>query len=75
YRRGERTRHPVSKKQYLLLTILTGWIGGHRFYAKRYYLGALYLMFCWTMIPFMMSVLDFLEAVPIKSDEKGIIMM
>lgn len=75
YRHGERTRHPVRKKPYILLTILTGWMGGHRFYARRCYLGAIYLMFCWTLIPFMMSVLDLMEAVPMKSDEHGYIMM
>lgn len=75
YRRGERVRQPVSKKRYLLLTVFTGWMGGHRFYAKRYYLGAMYLAFCWTLIPLMMAVLDILEVVPMKSDEAGRILL
>lgn len=67
----EREKHLVSKKKYLWLTILTGWFGGHRFYAKRYYLGAIYLVFFWTLIPFSMAVLDVLEVIPIKPDENG----
>lgn len=74
-KREERQRHPVSKKTYIKILILTGWCGGHRFYAKRYYLGALYLVFFWTLIPVMMSFLDFMEVFPMKADEHGILMM
>lgn len=71
----ERVKHPVKKKTYIRLLVLTGWMGGHRFYAKRYYLGAVYLIFFWTLIPVMMSMLDLMEVIPIKSDENGCVMM
>ena len=71
----EREKHLVNKKKYIWLTILTGWMGGHRFYAKRYYLGAIYLVFFWTIIPFSMAALDILEVIPIKSDENGCILI
>ena len=74
-KRGERVKHPVKKKNYIWLVVLTGWMGGHRFYAKRFYLGAIYLVLFWSMIPFMMAVLDLLEVIPVKSDENGYIMM
>lgn len=71
----EREKHLVDKKKYLWLAILTGWMGGHRFYAKRYYLGAIYLVLFWTMIPFMQAVIDVLEVIPIKADENGNILI
>lgn len=74
-KRDERERHPVNKKKYIKLCLLTGWMGGHRFYAKRYYLGTLYLLFFWTLIPVMMAFLDFMEVYPMKEDEQGILMM
>ncbi len=74
-RKGAREKHLVKKKTYILLTVFTGWMGGHRFYAKRRTLGIIYLLFFWTMIPVMMSMLDLLEVVPIKSDENGYVMM
>lgn len=74
-RRFEREKRPIKKKAYIWLTILTGWMGGHRFYARRYYLGALYLIFCWTFIPVMMAFIDLMEVIPIKKDENGFIMM
>lgn len=72
---GDRVKHPVKKKNYIWLVVLTGWMGGHRFYAKRFYLGAIYLVLFWTLIPFMMAVLDLLEVIPMKSDENGYVMM
>ena len=71
----DREKHLISKKKYILMTVLTGWFGGHRFYAKRFYLGAIYLVFFWTFIPVMMSVLDIVEVIPMKADENGCILL
>lgn len=71
----DREKHLISKKKYILMTFLTGWFGGHRFYAKRFYLGAIYLVFFWTFIPVMMSVLDIVEVIPMKADENGCILL
>lgn len=71
FRKGPRVLKNVDKKRYIWLTVLTGWFGGHRFYSGRYVLGVLYLGFFWTLIPFMMAVLDLLEVIPKKADETG----
>ncbi len=70
-RRDERELRVLSKKKYILFLIFTGWMGGHRFYAGHYYTGALYLMFFWTLIPFMMTVIDLMQIIPVKADENG----
>lgn len=72
---GRKEKKRVKKKTYILLTIFTGFFGGHRFYTGRYILGVIYLAFFWTIIPFMMAVLDLLEVIPMKADEDGMVMM
>lgn len=75
YWKKHRERHKVNKKTYILLCIFLGWIGGHRYYEKRYKLGVLYTLFCWTVIPFFCCVTDLLIAAPMKADEDGNIMI
>lgn len=70
-----RVRHRVKKKTYIWLLVLLGWMGGHRWYAKRYGLGVLYTGFFWSGVPFLMCFLDLLEVIPVKADEEGCIMM
>ena len=48
-----------------------GWAGGHRFYTKQYALGFIYLLFCWTGIPFAMTLIDLMIALPRQADEQG----
>lgn len=64
---------PVDRKKYLQLALLTGWLGGHRFYAGHMLLGALYLLFFWTGIPFAMTVIDLMIALPLTPDDAGAI--
>lgn len=66
-----RTKHKVNKKKYILLCILLGWCGGHRYYEKRYWLAAFYTLFFWTVIPFFLCVTDLLIALPMQADENG----
>ncbi|MDD7739401.1 MAG: TM2 domain-containing protein [Fusicatenibacter sp.] len=73
-KRGERPKHQINKKKYIYLAVLTGWMGGHRFYAKHYYVGALYLVFFWTLIPFMMTIIDLMQIIPMQADENGNLM-
>ena len=68
-----REKVAVSKKKYIWLTVLTGWMGGHRFYAKRYKLGVLYLLFFWTGVPLYNCIIDLMQIIPIPADENGII--
>lgn len=65
----------VNKKKYLIVSILLGWMGAHRFYTKQYGLGLLYLATCWTGFPVSLVVIDVLIAIPIKPDENGNILL
>lgn len=56
---GVRQRSPVSKAALLLLTFFLGGIGGHKFYLGKYWQGALYLLFCWTYIPGLIALIEF----------------
>jgi TM2 domain-containing membrane protein YozV/Tfp pilus assembly protein PilE len=56
---GVRQRSPVSKTALLLLTFFFGGIGAHKFYLGKYWQGALYLIFCWTMIPTLIALVEF----------------
>lgn len=66
-----RTKHKVNKKKYILLCLLLGWCGGHRYYEKRYWLAAFYTLFFWTVVPFFLCVTDLLIVLPMKADENG----
>jgi type II secretory pathway pseudopilin PulG/TM2 domain-containing membrane protein YozV len=50
----------ISKVALLLITILIGGIGGHKFYVKKYGLGILYLLFFWTGIPGFIALIEFI---------------
>lgn len=65
----------VNKKKYLIVSILLGWMGAHRFYTKQYGLGLFYLATCWTGFPVSLVVIDVLIAIPIKPDENGNILL
>lgn len=68
---GEKKR--VKKLTYLLLAIFTGGIGGHKFYSGRIILGFIYLLFCWTYIPAVVSLVESIIAACKNSDEDGMI--
>src|SRR5258706_5044939 len=57
---GVRQRSPVSKALLLLLTFFFGGVGAHKFYLGKYWQGALYLIFFWTGIPALISLVEFL---------------
>ncbi len=70
-RREGREKVLVNKKKYIIMSILLGWMGAHRFYTKQYGLGLLYLLTCWTGFPVSLVVIDVLIAIPIQPDENG----
>jgi TM2 domain-containing membrane protein YozV len=41
-----------------LLAFFLGGLGIHRFYLKQTGLGILYLVFCWTLIPAIVAIID-----------------
>ena len=64
----------VDKKKYLILLLSCGWFtGAHRFYSGKKITGLLYLLFCWTGIPFAMCLFDFMAVVPREINEKGLV--
>lgn len=48
-----------SKFVALILCLLLGWLGGHKFYLGRKGAGTLYLLLCWTGLPMMISFFEF----------------
>ena len=51
--------HRKSKGLALILCLFGGGIGLHDFYLGRYVMGTLSVLFCWTFIPLIGSILDF----------------
>jgi len=56
---GTKAITPVNKTALLLLTFFMGGLGAHKFYIGKYLQGVLYLLFCWTLIPSLIAVVDF----------------
>ncbi len=66
----------VDRKKYIRLAWTCGWLcGSHRFYAHKPILGTLYLLFFWTGIPFAMTLIDLMIALPMVPDENGKIIL
>lgn len=47
-----------KRKNALALCLLLGFVGAHRFYVRQYFLGSLYLLFFWTLIPGLAALID-----------------
>ena len=68
----EHEKREINRKKYITLLLSCGWFSGaHRFYAGRKVTGVLYLLFCWTGIPFAMSLIDLMQILPYEADENG----
>ena len=65
----------VKKITYCLLALLLGFIGGHKFYAKKTKAGFLYLLFSWTVIPFFFAFVELMHALMQKADPEGKILV
>lgn len=52
----------VSKGGYIALCLFLGGLGVHKFYAGKWFQGLLYVAFCWTWIPVILSLIDLLVA-------------
>lgn len=46
------------RERALVLCVLLGLFGAHRFYLKEPVKGVSYLAFSWTLVPFVLSVID-----------------
>lgn len=61
----------VSKVVYCVLAFFLGGIGIHKFYAGRTGAGIAMLLFCWTGIPSLIALIDFIVGLTKKSDANG----
>lgn len=70
-RKDAKEKVTVNKKKHLLLCVFLGWAGGHRFHARQYVLGIVYLLTCWTGFSVAMSIIDLMVIIPMQADENG----
>lgn len=61
----------VNKVAYCLFAFLLGGIGIHKFYAGKTTAGILYILFSWTAIPTIISLVEFIIALTKKADANG----
>ena len=61
----------VSKVAYCLLAFFLGGIGIHKFYAGKTGAGIAMLLFCWTGIPSIIALIDFIVGLTKKADSNG----
>lgn len=65
----------VNKVVYCLLAFFLGGIGVHKFYAGKIGTGILYILFCWTFIPSIISFIEFIIGLCKKADANGNILV
>lgn len=61
----------INKAVYATLTILLGTIGINKFYAGKVKSGILSILFCWTGIPTILSIAEFITVLTEKKDKNG----
>ena len=61
----------VNKGMYIALCLFLGGLGIHKFYAGKWIQGILYVAFCWTWIPVIVSLIDLLVAIFKTPDSNG----
>lgn len=65
------TNRKVNKTLYAVLTLLLGTFGINKFYAGKIKSGLLSILFCWTGIPTILSVAEFITVLTEKADKDG----
>ncbi len=55
---GARQKGMINKTALLLLTFFLGGLGGHKFYTGRNLQGIFHILFCWTGIPSLISLIE-----------------
>lgn len=70
-KKSNETGKKVNKTVYAILTILFGTIGINKFYAGKIKAGILNILFCWTLIPTILSIAEFIAVLTEKSDKEG----
>lgn len=65
-------QRPVGKKSRILAIILAFFLGGlgfHKFYLGRPVQGLFYLLFCWTGIPWLIALVEFIIYIFMSDEE------
>jgi TM2 domain-containing membrane protein YozV/Tfp pilus assembly protein PilE len=57
---GTRQKGMINKTSLLLLTFFLGGLGAHKFYTGRNFQGVLHILFFWTGIPALVSLVEFI---------------
>ncbi len=65
----------VNKTMYCILAFFLGGIGVHKFYAGKTSSGILFLLFCWSGIPLLISLVDLIVGLSKKADSNGMILV
>ena len=63
--------YPVNKVIYILIALFLGGFGIHKFYSGKVIQGFLYLLFCWTYIPAVISFIEGILAIFNPADSQG----
>ncbi|NTW06695.1 MAG: TM2 domain-containing protein [Syntrophaceae bacterium] len=53
----------------ILLSLLFGGIGAHKFYVDKPRSGILYLLFCWTFIPSVFGIIEAIQYGSMRNDD------
>ena len=61
----------VSKGIYIMLALFLGGLGIDKFYSGKWIQGLLYLVFVWTYVPVVLSLIDVVIAMLSPADEYG----
>ncbi len=61
----------VNKVLYAVLTLALGSFGINKFYARNYKSGLVRLLFCWTLVPTVLSIAEFITVLTEKADKNG----
>lgn len=61
----------VNKVIYAVLTLLFGTIGINKFYVGKVKAGILNIIFCWTLIPTILAIAEFITVLTEKADKDG----
>ncbi len=67
----DKKQRKVNKVLYAVLTILLGTFGINKFYAGKRKAGILSIVFCWTLVPTILSIAEFITVLTEKSDKDG----
>ncbi len=63
----------VNKIVYILLALFLGGLGIHKFYAGHVLAGVLYILFSWTGIPLILTIIDIIVAIITPTEYDGCI--